>query len=58
MYLNEAKIQKMMRLNKMFMVLTKSEDKFSQFFKLKLPILEIFYNIFLDCEINNEELRA
>lgn len=58
MYMNEAKIQKMVRLPKLFELLKLGEDKSSPYNRLRIPILELFFNIYLDCESPNEETRT
>ena len=58
MYFNEAKCQNIIKLSTIFSILFKATTFQSEFFALKLPILDFFYNIYLDCEIINPELKT
>ncbi|CAG9321846.1 unnamed protein product [Blepharisma stoltei] len=57
MYMNEARIQKMVKLPKVFNLLIQAEDKTSPYHILKIPILELFFNIYLDCEKIVDDLK-
>ena len=58
MYFNEAKCQNIIKLSNIFNILFKAEDPNSPFFTLKIPMIDFFYNIYLDCELNNLELKT
>lgn len=58
MYVNEAKCQKILPMVKIFEILTISDSPKSQFFNMKLPALEFFYNIYLESEKPNEEVKG
>lgn len=57
-YFNEAKCQNIIKLNNIFGILFNAEDKNSPFFKLKVPTMNFFYNIYVDTEIINPELKT
>lgn len=57
MYMNETKCQKIVRLALLFKLLSLSEQKNGPYGILKLPLLDFFYNIYIDVEKINEELK-
>ncbi|CAG9314463.1 unnamed protein product [Blepharisma stoltei] len=58
MYMNELKIQQLIKLSDLFQLLMKTEDKESEFPKLKIPLLEFLFNIYLSCENSAEDLSG
>ena len=56
MLLIEAKCRNVIKLKNIFDVLMADEDKINM--KIKLAMLDFFYNIYLDCEIMNLELKS
>ena len=56
-YLNEAKCQKIIPIDQVFFLLEQSEEEGSEFSVLKLPLLDFFFQNFLDCEKKCEEVR-
>ena len=58
MYFNEAKCQNIVTLNNIFKILINAEQDDSNFKDLKIPMLDFFFNIYLDCEMINMELKT
>ena len=54
-YLNEAKCQKIITLEHLFEILNKDDSVYEI---LKSPLLEFFYDIYLDSEQKVEELET
>ncbi|CAG9317756.1 unnamed protein product [Blepharisma stoltei] len=57
MYLNEAKCQKIFRLPSIFRLLEHAENKSNPFYRLKIPILDFLFNIYIDCEKTNDDVK-
>ena len=57
MYLNEAKCQKIFPINKIIEILFEAEEGQSELHSLKIPVLDFFQHIYLECEKFNEEVR-
>lgn len=56
---NEVKCQNIVSLKNIFYILYKcEEDQISSFQILKMPLLIFFFNVYLDCEITNLELKS
>lgn len=56
---NEIKCQNIVSLKNIFNILYNcEEDPTSNFEDLKIPVLRFFYNVYLDCEITNLELKS
>ena len=58
MMLNELKCQHIISLKNIFKILLQAEQAESPFAEMKLPVLDFFYNIYIDCEITNFDLKA
>lgn len=57
MYLNEAKCQKLFRLNSIFKLLSNAENKSSPFYRIKIQVLDFLFHIYIDCEKTNEDVK-
>ncbi|OMJ77245.1 hypothetical protein SteCoe_23193 [Stentor coeruleus] len=56
---NEIKCQNIVSLKNIFRILYKcEEDPISSFQILKMPMLNFFFNVYLDCEITNLQLKS
>ena len=56
--LNELKCQHIISLKNIFSILIQAEQANSAFSEMKLPALDFFYNIYIDCEIINLDLKV
>ena len=56
--MNEIKCQHIISLKTLFEILNLCEDEDSKFYCLKIPTINFFYNIYLDTEAKNLELKT
>lgn len=56
--MNEIKCQNIISLKTLFEILNLCEDENSKFYCLKIPTINFFYNIYLDTEAQNLDLKT